>query len=207
VSFAPSVLLAVCFVATGLAGPDDDLAYQSLADRAKNGDLTVDFRAMRLACLKASQCMPRSTPTELLTFDAPGADPRSATEFGEKLLDKGFVNVEIHAALSNMYTRLGDSAKANFHYTVTVAISRSILSSGDGKTKETAYEVIADREIYVTLALLQLPSYGPQVSSTLLREDGHSYHRFIIQDPKTNQPKTIYFRTDLFVPKSTVAKE
>jgi hypothetical protein len=200
-------LLALCLAPLLSAGPEDDRAYQQLADRAKNGDMTVDFRAMRLACLKASQCFPRSTKAELLSFNPPGQDPKKSAEIGERLLEKGFVNAEIHGTLTALYTKLGDSAKANFHANMLTALARSISMSGDGKSKETAFEVITDREEYVALALLQLSYFGPQVTTTRLRENGHIFNRFTIQDPKTNQPRIVYFREDLFVPKSVVGKE
>jgi hypothetical protein len=55
------------------------------------------------------------------------------------------------------YEAIHDAAKSKFHLDVTAALLRSILLSGDGNTKETAYEVISDREEYSTLAAKGLP--------------------------------------------------
>jgi hypothetical protein len=49
-------------VPNGLTGTD----YQTLVRRVEAGDFSVDFRALRLACMKSTQCEPRGTKPILL---------------------------------------------------------------------------------------------------------------------------------------------
>ena len=87
---------------------------------------------------------------------------------------------------------------------VTAALLRSILLSGDGNTKESAYEVISDREEYSTLAAKGLPYVGPVVSASATEEGGHRYERWEVLDPKTGKAVVIFFNTDAFSGKSRV---
>jgi len=79
--------------------------------------MSVDFRELRLACLKASDCN------------------RTVVETAGKIVQDGFVNMEAHIALAEVYPKLNEPAKAKFHLDVTTALMRSIFMSGDGKTK------------------------------------------------------------------------
>jgi len=68
-----------------------------MVTQAKNGDQDVDFRMMRFLCLKVPSCVPQSTPAELAELAELGAsqDPRETIRISEKLLNKGFVNLEL----------------------------------------------------------------------------------------------------------------
>jgi hypothetical protein len=124
-----------------MAGEQDDVTYQALVGRVKGGDLSIDFRSLRLACIRSNLCEPRGTKADLALMNRAVADhePRSVVEVAERLIEKGYVNMEAHATVVQAYTQLNESAKAKFHLDVTVALLRSIMSSGDGKSKESAF--------------------------------------------------------------------
>jgi hypothetical protein len=71
---------------------------------------------------------------------------RAAADLAERLIDEGFVNMEVHADCVAIYKELNQPEKSQFHLNVMTGLMRSIMGSGDGKTKETAYEVICTRE-------------------------------------------------------------
>jgi hypothetical protein len=120
-------------------------------------------------------------------------------EIAERIISRGFVNIEAHATCVNAYVEMHDALKAKFHLDVSTALLRSILNSGDGKTKERAYEVICDREEYDTLASLGLPYYGSEVSAFASIEDGgHRYDRWEIRSPQTGENVVVFFNTDAF---------
>lgn len=166
----------------------------------KKGDLSIDFRLLRMACIRSSLCEPRGSLADLRALnDADTA--KKVVEIAEKLIDRGFVNIEAHATVVQAYTKLNDPAKAKFHLDVTTALIRSIMNSGDGKTKESAFEVICDREEYDTLAALGLPYFGPTVTWVGGLKDGpHTFEKFQVQNPKTGQNVTVFFNIDNFSP-------
>lgn len=185
----------------GLNGAD----YQTLVRRVEAGDFTVDFRALRLACMKSTQCEPRATKADLTALSLAESEHQFAkvVEIAERLTLQGFVNLEAHADCAKAYGAIHDAGKSKFHLDVATALLRSILFSGDGKTKETAFEVISDREEYSTLVARGLPYRGSGVSTSTVEEGGHRYDRWEILDPRTGKT-VVFFNTDAFSGKSRV---
>jgi hypothetical protein len=130
-----------------------------------------------------------------------GNDFSKRAEVGERILQKGFGNVEIHAELAAVYARIPDPAKAKFHLQVTTALMHSILNSRDGKTKESAFEVICDREELAILSSLGLPSSGQGVSASTIEDSGHRYVKTEIRRSQS-EDIVVFFNIDAFVPKS-----
>ena len=172
--------------------------------RVEAGDFTVDFRTLRLTCMESAQCEPTATKADLGAINQAERDDDFAkvVEITERLVRKGFVNLEAHADSVKAYEAIKDSARSKFHLDVAGALLRSILFSGDGKTKETAFEVIADREEILTLAAKRLPYSGSGVSTSAIEERGHRYDRWEVLDPKTGKTVVIFFNTDAFAAKS-----
>jgi hypothetical protein len=125
-------------------------------------------------------------------------------EIAERLISQGFVNIEAHADCVKAYEAIHDAAKSKFHLDVATALMRSILDSGDGKAKETAFEVISDREEYATLVALGLPYSGSGVSTSAIEDGGHRYARWDVLNPKTGQNVLVFFNVDAFSTKSRV---
>jgi uncharacterized protein DUF4919 len=200
-TFLSVTALALILMSGSTFGADnDDVAYRALVQRVEAGDFTVDFRALRMACVKSTLCEPRGSKADLhLLNDAVSArDSARVIEVGERLINQGFVNIEAHATLVNAYMQMHDAKKSQFHLQVTTALIHSILDSGDGKTKETAYRVISDREEYATLSSLGLPYFGPNVSYAAIKEGGHGYDRFEISGSTAGQNRVVFFNVDAF---------
>lgn len=120
-----------------------------------------------------------------------------AAKAADTLIEKGFVNIEAHVISSRAYTALKQPDKAQFHHDVAAGLLQSILSTGDGKTKETAFEVIGTFEEHIVMAVLGLPPLGSQA---LIPGTPHSYDLLEVQDPKTGQKVLVYFNIDAFYP-------
>jgi hypothetical protein len=193
-----------------IGAEQDDAVYRALVQRVEGGDFTIDFRSLRMACVRSNLCEPRGTKAGLVAMNRAVNDREydKAAEIGEQIIGSGFVNIEAHATSAGAYTELHDLRKAKFHLDVTAALLRSILNSGDGKTLQTAFEVICDREEYDTLSALGQPYLGPEVSSTVVEDAGHHYDRWEIRHPQTGQVLVFFFNTDAFSPtKSRVGTE
>lgn len=205
---AVALLCAGASLATG--SEQDDAAYRAMVERVKSGDFSVDFHALRLACLKSDLCEPRATKADLGAFIEAERMHQfdKVVEIGNRLIDRGFVNLEVHATLAGVYRQMHEEEKAKFHLSVVTGLLGSILQRGDGKTTATAYQVISDREVYFTLSGLNLPYSGPSVSTLPVTEDGRHYDKWDVVDPKTGKRVTLYFNVDLLTaPKTRVSSK
>ncbi len=186
----------------------DDATYREFVKRVQAGDFTVDFRALRLACMKSAQCQPRATKADLMELNRAEAanDLHRVVEIAERLIQEGFVNLDAHATCSEVHERLNEPRKAQFHLNVTNALIRSILDRSDGKTKQSAFEVISDREEYAVMVSLGLPYIAsPGASARTLVDGSHHYDEWVVPNPKTGKSETVFFNTDAFSAKSIAA--
>jgi Domain of unknown function (DUF4919) len=193
-------IAAVAVLTTALAGAEKpDTAYLELLKRANTGDASVDFRALRLACAKADKCDAKGESKDLIAMRraSQSHDYKQAAKIAEKLIAEGFPNIEAHAICAAAYAALNDPEKAKFHQTVTSGLIRSIMATGDGKSKESAFEVIGTQEEHVILSVLGLPPFGKQA---LMPGKPHSYDVIEVDDPKSGQKTSVYFNIDAFYP-------
>lgn len=56
---------------------------------------------------------------------------------------------------------------------------RSILASSDGASPAGAFEIVYDREIYVTMTALGLPYFAPEVAYSDIFLGGDKYERVV----------------------------
>jgi hypothetical protein len=167
IAFRPLLAALIILIGTAISVPpleaapanEEDSAYKELVEKANNGDLSIDFRALRLACLKASSCDPRGDTKDMISMrrSMQSKEFNTAAKLAEALIEHGFVNIEAHADASQAYEAMNKPDKAKFHHDVTTSLLRSILNSGDGKTKETAFEVIGTFEEYTVWASSACP--------------------------------------------------
>jgi hypothetical protein len=195
-----SVILATGATVLAAAPADKgNEAYRDFVRRANAGDLSVDFRAFRLACLNASTCDPRGDSKDLISMQRSlqSKDYRKAVKTAEALIEHGYVNIQAQVVCSQAYGALNNPEKAKFHHDVAASLIRSIMATGDGKTKETAFEVIGTFEEYVIMNVLGLPAFPSQA---LIPGKPHSYDVLEVDDPSTGQKASVYFNIDLFYP-------
>jgi hypothetical protein len=102
----------------------DDSPYNQLVARVMKGDMTVDFRALRMECLKVSNCNARGSGSEMLEMQEAlrAEEYERAAKLSEGLIDKGFANISAHAACARAYEGLHNAEKAKFHHDVTAAL-------------------------------------------------------------------------------------
>jgi hypothetical protein len=83
------------------------------------------------------------------------SDYVNALRLAKFILEKEFVNIDVQAAAAEAAVKLGDTAAARYHWSTMDELVQSILSSGDGKSIETAYVVISVGEEYAVLRFLK----------------------------------------------------
>jgi hypothetical protein len=170
--------------------------YDQLLARAKRGDATVDFQALRLAFTETPQYMPYGSPTlrfkEAMLTAFKSDDCVKATEEAERVINIAFVDIDAHLVADECYRRMGQTESANAHRAVSLGLVRSIQRSGDGKSPRTAYIVITVGEEY---SLLKVLGYQPG-QQFLIQEGAHWYDRLEVKNVNTGDEKKIYFNID-----------
>ncbi len=193
-----AVVAALIMLAAAAAAQNPDATYAELVKKAQAGDSSVDFRALRLACADAKKCDATDRDDLVAMRKASQAkDYKKAAKLAEKSIERGFPNIEAHATAAEAYKALKETDKAEFHHAITGALIRSIMKTGDGKTKETAFEVISVDEEHIVLNVLGLPVFGRQ---SLISGKPHSYDLIEVDAPNGGGKVSVYFNIDAFFP-------
>ena len=125
--------------------------YRMLVEQVKKGDLGVDFIKLRAAFFDWANdaCNQPNAPNRdamVQAFEA--KDWGTAVELAEIVLGYEFVNRGLHKATANAYKELQRLENERFHTEIVQKLFKALLSSGDGKTPETAFRVYSVREEY-----------------------------------------------------------
>jgi hypothetical protein len=112
---------------------------------------------------------------------------------GDIVLAADFVDMDAHFAEYIAYRELKDEEQSEFHKRILQGLLDSITHFGDGKSFETAFQVIEVHEEYVILRFMGLmPS-----KQSLSEKNGHSYDVMEVMNPKSNEKVTLYFNIDI----------
>jgi hypothetical protein len=176
-------------------GPKDE--YAALLARVQQGDMTVDFRAFRIAGAlmvgphpSAVEASARAAFNRLLT----AGDYAAALDSANQSLNQNYASLVSHFNAMVACRRLNKTSEVVLHGRLTNALLDSIGQSGDGKSPETAWFVVSGQEEYL---FLQVVVGLRAKSQALMRHDGHFYDRLEVVDPKTNESRYVWFNTDL----------
>jgi hypothetical protein len=190
-----SALLAFAPIAAAQVRHDAG-RYEALIERVKAGDLDVDFQALRYAYAESSGYRPYRSPTDSLAgamFRAYKAqDFDGAIEAANKILAINYLDIDAQVLCDLSYRMLSNAIAAEPCHDMAARLLRSIYESGDGRTPESAYQVIAEREEY---SLLNAMGLAP-IRQELVSRDGHSFDARDVIDNATGETRTIYFNID-----------
>ncbi len=199
-----SLVLCSC-IASAFAQKTDEVSlidgsrtYDGLISKLIRGDLTIDFKALRLAsAARPGQGARVADATARVAMVKALNDKnfKEALRISSEIQKTDFVDMNSHVVASMAYQGLGDAKKANFHEGVYLGLINSILNGGDGHSTKTAYVVISVAEEFALLDALDLK----RASHTAITEDGRKYDVLTVTDKKTNETSKVYFNTDLVV--------
>ena len=191
------LLLACCTSVIDQEKPGGKTDYAALLERVKSGDQTVDFRQLRLAYANSpgyDKGPDTDTQRKAMLASLNAKDFANAIKNADVVLAAKYVDLDAHFVAYIAHRELKDTEKAEFHQFVLRGLLKSITTSGDGKTPETAFQVIEVHEEYV---LLQFMGVGLPESQALLHKNGHSYDEIKFKDPASKQEATMYFNVDI----------
>ena len=138
-------------------------SYDDYVAQVKAGKLDIDFTAFRLAYAASPKYEPYGARIELgemkkvfVAGDCPAAMARA-----REVLDANFVQIDAHMITAVCQKKAGNEEEAQREQAVFTGLLKSVLKSGDGKTPETAFVVIAIDEEYSLLGALSLTPGAP----------------------------------------------
>jgi hypothetical protein len=192
---SPQTVTPATTPVSGSVAPFDAIArYRALVDRLRGGDLSVDFGELRQAFTETPEYRGRMMVFyQQLWRPLGAADFPAALKAVETVLESNFVEINAHMVASIAHQQLGNPARAAFHRAVADGLLRVIMAKGDGKTPETAWEVIDVSEEYAVMRALNvtLRSQSLQMNPTGPKVDVLS-----VTDNRTKEERTLHFNVD-----------
>ncbi len=186
----------------GIQLPADGDEYSTLVARAAAHDVTVDFRALRLAHLKSrahqrggDEFESESTlRKEMYEASRKIETATMVRQKAEALLSIDYTNMEAHKFLRQACVILHDDACADLHHFVEFGLLTSITKTGDGKSCAKGWEAFQVPEEYFVLAMLGMKVTG----QALIHEGGHSCDAMDVTDEQGTAQR-FYFTIDVMM--------
>ena len=168
-------------------------SYSDLVTKVKAGDKGVDFKALRLAYADTNGGKDTDKQKKAMTAALNSKNYEEAIKNADRVLAEDYVDIDGHFVEYIAHRELNHSDQAEFHKFVLRGLLDSITHSGDGKTFETAFQVIEVHEEYVVLRFMGLMPSEQSMST----KNGHSYDVMEAVNPKSNEKVTLYFNIDI----------
>ncbi len=168
--------------------------YGALVERLRAGDLSVDLADLRQAYTETAEyrAMMMGVYQQLWRPLSAGDFP-TALQTAETVLQRNYVEINAHMVASIANEQLGNVPRAQFHKSVADGLLRVVMSKGDGKTPETAYEVIDISEEYAVMRALNLTMKGQGLS---MPPNGPKVDSLTVVDNRTKEERVLYFNVD-----------
>jgi hypothetical protein len=168
--------------------------YQTLLARLKQGDATVDFLELRRAYAASPDYAEGSDVDEgaVMVKAYNQGDFAQALAHANKVLDSYYLDIRAHQIASVANREMHLQQEAEFHHNVAQGLINAILRTGDGKSPQTAWEIISTQEESVVLQSLGLRTDG----QSLITVGDHQYDKLEAVDAKSQQKVTLYFNVD-----------
>ncbi len=175
--------------------------YEELLEAAKADPEEADFTRLRMAYADSPQYNPYRRADQMgaakiaqaLQGEHDADDAKAARAEIERLLEADYLNADHHLFAAYVCHQLGDEDGERFHQTFMMGLLKSVLASGDGRSYETAFRVIATHEEYALMKALGLQPRGQELRS----HEGHWYDVHRLRHPETGQEGEIFFNIDI----------
>lgn len=188
-------MLLCTVLANGKENPAATARYEKTLQQLKAGDLKIDFKAWRIDCAASKyQCEADSDDIKRLFSLLNDKKFDQALKKVNQLLEKVYVDAEVHYIAFVANSESGNKEKAAFHRSVIRGILDSIQENKHGRSEEDAFVVINVHEEYTFLRF----SHMQVTQQRLGHKDGHTYDIMACQDVNDKGHEvTTYFNVDI----------
>ena len=179
---------------TPSATPAGKSNYDVLLEKVKQKDPSVNFTELRLAFYKSPNYNPYAPMLTYRPMNAALAQKNfeEALKIADSVLAKNFVEINAHLTAQIAHQELGNTERAQFHKFMADGLLNSIKSNFDGKSVDSAYEVISINEEYGLIRTLGLRP----IRQGLVEDKGRRFDAITVVDPQTGKESVIYFNVD-----------
>lgn len=191
--------LAIVLLCTPLAhGKDNPAAtasYEKALQQLKSGDFKIDFKALRIDCAASKyECKADSDDIKRLSSLLSNKKFDQALKKVNQLLERVFVDAEVHYIAFMANSESGNKERAEFHKAVIRGLLDSIQENKHGQSEDDAFVVINVHEEYTFLRF----SHMQVTKQSLGHKDGHTYDIMVCQDASNKgREVTVYFNVDI----------
>jgi hypothetical protein len=168
--------------------------YDTYKARVTGGDLSMDWRAFRLAAITAGVDGGfdwRAARARVLS-DLDAGKNEQALAGANRIVDHNIASPEGHLLAMMALGKMGRTDEAKRERAIVDAIVKSILDSGDGRSAKTAWFTVDPAEEYFLMgAVLGMRPKG----QALVREGGHAFDKMTVLDQEGAEHE-LWFNTD-----------
>ena len=169
--------------------------YDADTVKLRAGDVQFDWKEYRLASVQGGTEYFDWHPVRTRFMQQlQNGDLDLALKSAKEIQNHDMAEPEGHLLAMMAYQKLGRQQDAAFEHDVVAAYLRSITSSGDGKSTQTAYFVVNEGEEYFFLNIVM--GVGLPSSQSLVQKDGHSFDLLKVKD-KDGHEQEIWFTVDI----------
>ena len=170
-----------------------DKQYLALVAEVKASPDSADYQNLRELFIQSTMYKPYSGPeselTQSLTSVMESEDWSVCVEQAETILEHNYTSLNAHYSAMACYKELKHTKKENYHKTILNNLLDVIASSGDGKSKQSAYKTISTAELRAFVQLL-----GYDIVNRSVEEDAADKFDVIqIRERSTGRTAKIYF--------------
>jgi hypothetical protein len=190
------VIVLLCSpLAHGKDNPAATASYEKALQQLKSGDLKIDFKALRINCAASKhECQADSDDIKLMSSLLNDKKFDQALKKVNNILEKVFVDAELHYIAFIVNSESGNKEKAEFHKAVIRGLLDSIQENKHGQSEEDAFVVINVHEEYTFLRF----SHMQVKKQSLSQKDGHTYDILVCQEMSDKgREVTAYFNVDI----------
>jgi hypothetical protein len=189
-------LLGCVFVSTAFGLDSAKVAqakYDALKAKLQSGDFNIDWRDLRLDAVVADVDGPfdwhQANTAGVVAFNA--GDYEAALRKGQEIIQHNIANGDGHFLAMVALKHLGKQEETAREKLIVDRISQSIMSSGDGKTADTAWFTVSTSEEYFVIRILGLK---PK-SQSLVKKGAHSLDEMTVVG-EDGKDSTLWFNAD-----------
>jgi Domain of unknown function (DUF4919) len=190
-----AMLLLCTSIVHGKDKPAATASYEKALQQLKSGELKIDFKALRIDCAASKyECEADSDDIKLLSSLLKDKKFDQALKKVNQLLEKVFVDAELHYVAFIANSESGNKEKAEFHKAVIRGLLDSIQENKHGQSEKDAFTVINVHEEYTFLRFSNMQVTKQSVSD----KDGHTYDIMVCRNTQNDgREVTVYFNVDI----------
>lgn len=174
----------------------NDEVYAQLIAQAESGVTSVDYTALRQAYAQSSGYDGYGTRiSELFDELYPALKKMDCSKVitaSDQMLKINYTISTPHKFRSVCFASLGDVTRAQREDNIASGLLTSLISSGDGKSAETAFIVVTMNEERLLLAW----KHVIESQQSLIMNNGHTYDLISGKNSNTGENESIWFQID-----------